>query len=142
MARIMLESKAPTKPQTLMQQLAALAQQRSELLASEAGIWEELSRILREDCASSSSQSQHDSLKPDSPAERLLSVPRAADYLSLSKNKLDSWRLTGGGPEFVRLGRRIFYRRSSLDQFITAHTYAHTSGYTAHVVGFFTQYRF
>ena len=43
--------------------------------------------------------------------ERLLTVQQAADILGLAPSTLNKWRLCGGGPEFVKLGRRITYRR-------------------------------
>jgi len=33
----------------------------------------------------------------------------AADSLGLSRRTLEGWRVSGGGPEFVRFGRRILY---------------------------------
>jgi hypothetical protein len=52
-----------------------------------------------------------------------------AEILNLTTGRLAKWRLYGGGPEFVRLGRRIFYRKEILEQFIDRKTYQHTSAY-------------
>lgn len=30
------------------------------------------------------------------------------------------WRTTGRGPKYVKIGRRVFYRRAELDDFIAA----------------------
>jgi len=51
----------------------------------------------------------------------LLTTSEAADYLRLSKITLEKWRrVVGQGPQFVRLGGKVFYRRVRLDEFITA----------------------
>ena len=95
MGRNAPEKNVPLQPRTLMQELAALAHQRSELLATESAIWRELSRILSNRALTPSIQ--QDNLKPEIPPETLLPVPRAAKYLSLSKQKLNTWRLAGAG---------------------------------------------
>lgn len=40
---------------------------------------------------------------------------QAADYLQLSHSWLAKLRVYGDGPTFVKLGRRILYRKSDLD---------------------------
>jgi len=42
----------------------------------------------------------------------------AASYLRLQKQTLECWRLRGVGPVFVKLGRRVVYRRRDLERFI------------------------
>jgi hypothetical protein len=44
----------------------------------------------------------------------------------VAKNTLEKWRCTGQGPRFVRVGRRIFYRRSDIEAWLTSRTVAHT----------------
>lgn len=61
-------------------------------------------------------------------AERLLSEVEAAEYLSLSVRTLQQWRLTGGGPAYSKLGRRVRYSRFDLEGFVAANRRAHTSG--------------
>jgi helix-turn-helix protein len=40
----------------------------------------------------------------------------AAQYLGgLSTKTLERWRVSGGGPEFMKLGRRVFYTQATLD---------------------------
>ena len=51
---------------------------------------------------------------------KYLSTPAAASYLSdsllpLSPRTLEKWRVTGDGPPFISLGRRIFYCIEDLD---------------------------
>ncbi|MDA1307323.1 MAG: helix-turn-helix domain-containing protein [Acidobacteria bacterium] len=52
--------------------------------------------------------------------EHLLPESDAARYLSLSKAWLRKRRLIGRGPAYVRLGRRIAYRRDDLDALIAS----------------------
>ena len=42
----------------------------------------------------------------------------AARYLRLQKQTLEAWRLKGIGPVFVKLGRRVVYRREALERFM------------------------
>lgn len=42
----------------------------------------------------------------------------AAAYLGIKKNTLEIWRVQGRGPQFVKIGRRVFYRLQDLDRFI------------------------
>jgi excisionase family DNA binding protein len=50
-------------------------------------------------------------------ASGLLSVPESAEYLGLKMPTLRAWILRRRIP-FVRLGRRVFLRKESLDQLI------------------------
>lgn len=43
-----------------------------------------------------------------------LTTPAAAEYLGLSPATLETMRTRGGGPVFVKLGRRVVYRREDL----------------------------
>ena len=60
---------------------------------------------------------------PDS----LINERQAAALLSLSIRTLQSWRLRGGGPKFVRAGRAIRYRRRDLMEWMDRRTVASTS---------------
>jgi len=48
----------------------------------------------------------------------LRTVKEAAEILRLSTNTLNHYRVTGEGPQFVRLGRRVAYRDEDLQAFI------------------------
>jgi predicted DNA-binding transcriptional regulator AlpA len=48
----------------------------------------------------------------------LLSQREAAARLLLSERTLERWRVTGGGPAFVKLGRRVAYREADLETWI------------------------
>jgi len=57
----------------------------------------------------------------------LLTTQHAAKELKLSARTLERHRVTGTGPKFIRLGRRIFYRRDDLEAWIAACTCRSTS---------------
>ncbi len=42
----------------------------------------------------------------------------------MPERTLERWRLTGEGPPFVRLGRRIAYRAEDVDSWLAGRTYA------------------
>ena len=47
--------------------------------------------------------------------DALLTTPQAANFLSFTERTLESWRLRGGGPLFVRIsGRAVRYRKRDL----------------------------
>jgi predicted DNA-binding transcriptional regulator AlpA len=46
--------------------------------------------------------------------ERLLNEIQAADLLRLSSRTLQAWRSQGVGPEYVKAGRAVRYRRSAI----------------------------
>ncbi len=49
-----------------------------------------------------------------------LTTEEAAARLRLSRRTVEAWRLTGAGPAFVRLGRRVVYPIAKLDEFCAA----------------------
>ena len=57
----------------------------------------------------------------------LLTQPETAEKTRLSERTLERHRLTGTGPKFVRLGRRIFYRREDVAEWIAANLCRSTS---------------
>lgn len=59
---------------------------------------------------------------------KLLSTEEAAKALGLSTRTLEGWRVTGGGPRFVRLSRRaVRYRPSELARFVETRELASTT---------------
>ena len=69
----------------------------------------------------------HPSPDPDH-LDRLINEIDAADYLGLSERTLQKWRVTGGGPRFVKVsGRMVRYRRRDLMDWSEARLRAHTS---------------
>jgi hypothetical protein len=57
----------------------------------------------------------------------LLLPQEAADYLRMKLQTLANWRCYGGGPEFTRVGNRVFYPMRRLKAFIRI--YSSTSEY-------------
>jgi hypothetical protein len=51
----------------------------------------------------------------------------AAAQLNLSPKTLQAWRVSGCGPRFVKLGRRVFYRASDLRRFIEENVFQSTA---------------
>lgn len=47
-----------------------------------------------------------------------LRVPRAAEYLGISKSLLDKLRCYGGGPTFAKIGRTVIYTTADLDSWL------------------------
>jgi len=123
---------SPRTMDSLFRELGTLAEKRSELLTAEARLWAHAARLLSDTAEVVTSTLHHPSTSftaAGDDGKHLLPVDDAAAYLSLSRATLDKWRVQGGGPEFVRIGRRIFYRRNVLEKFISGKTYPHTSAY-------------
>ena len=57
----------------------------------------------------------------------LLTQPQSAEFTGLSQRSLERHRRAGTGPKFVRLGRRVFYRRADLEAWVAECTYGSTS---------------
>jgi predicted DNA-binding transcriptional regulator AlpA len=61
----------------------------------------------------------------------LLDSFQAANWLSLSTSTLAKLRLTGKGPVYVKLGRRVAYRNDDLEAWVELHRVRSTSEYGA-----------
>lgn len=59
--------------------------------------------------------------------EALLTEAQAAQVLSLSIRTLQCWRMRGNGPQFVRAGRAVRYRRADIHRWVEANTVSQTS---------------
>ena len=46
---------------------------------------------------------------------RKLNSPEAAEYLGISASTLSKRRVDGGGPKYLKLGRRVVYDTRDLD---------------------------
>ena len=57
----------------------------------------------------------------------LLTTAEAAKYVGLSASYLNKTRVTGRGPEFVKLSRAVRYRPSALDCWVDERRYTSTS---------------
>jgi excisionase family DNA binding protein len=56
-----------------------------------------------------------------------LRVPEAADYVGISKSTLDKLRCYGGGPVYIKVGARVVYDRTDLDQWLAGRKVANTA---------------
>ena len=59
--------------------------------------------------------------------KRMRKTTEAAQWLGLSPATLEAWRVRGGGPEFVKLGRAVRYSDEALDAFKARNTRTSTS---------------
>jgi predicted DNA-binding transcriptional regulator AlpA len=58
---------------------------------------------------------------------KVMSNMEAANYLRRSQSFLNKLRCSGGGPSFVRIGRRIGYLQQDLDEWLLARRRRSTS---------------
>ena len=61
------------------------------------------------------------------PAPEYLTTVQAGVYLGLSRQQLEIWRSKGGGPQYVKLGHAVRYKRSALDEYMAARVRQHTA---------------
>jgi len=57
----------------------------------------------------------------------LLTEQEAARRLTVSVKTLQAWRVRGGGPRFVKVGRLVRYTEPSIEEFIRLHTISSTA---------------
>ncbi|MBC7282636.1 helix-turn-helix domain-containing protein [Hoeflea sp.] len=57
----------------------------------------------------------------------LLTETQVAKFLNLSTRTMQAWRIKGGGPRFLKLGRAIRYRTADLHEWLETRAVAHTS---------------
>ena len=58
---------------------------------------------------------------------RLLNTHEAATYCGSSASTFEKLRLTGGGPVYSKIGRRVVYRLADLDAWLDARRRTSTS---------------
>ena len=66
--------------------------------------------------------------------ERLLSIDEVADYIGIPKSSLYRWRVSGGGPRAMKVGKHLRFRRSDLEAWLNAQYEDETPGAAAEVV--------
>jgi hypothetical protein len=57
-----------------------------------------------------------------------LTTPQAAAFVRLGVSSLEKLRATGGGPAFLKIGRRVVYDALDLEQWLAKHKRSSTSG--------------
>ncbi|WP_024707818.1 MULTISPECIES: helix-turn-helix transcriptional regulator [Martelella] len=63
------------------------------------------------------------SLDPDF----LMTETLTCELLSVSARTLQAWRLRGGGPPFVKIGKSVRYKRRDITAWLSANTLTSTS---------------
>ena len=63
-------------------------------------------------------QPQRRRLIPSTQPQRLDTI-RAARFIGVSKRTLEKWRYEGGGPPYLKLGRRVLYCLADLEEWIS-----------------------
>jgi predicted DNA-binding transcriptional regulator AlpA len=56
-----------------------------------------------------------------------LNENQAAEFLGVSVRTLQAWRVRGGGPPYVKIGRAVRYQRRALVTFQQEHTVTSTT---------------
>ena len=59
----------------------------------------------------------------------VLSAEQVAERLGLSTSTLAKMRLSGGGPAYSKLGRRVVYRPADIDAWVNANQFRSTAEY-------------
>ena len=62
--------------------------------------------------------------------DALLNQTACSAFVGLADRTLERMRLDGTGPKFVRLGRRVLYRRRDVLAWVAANTHTSTSAET------------
>ncbi|ASK87007.1 helix-turn-helix transcriptional regulator [Sphingorhabdus sp. SMR4y] len=55
-------------------------------------------------------------------------IDATADQIGVRPSCLAKWRVTGEGPKFAKLGKRVVYRQQDIDQWIESKVRSSTSG--------------
>lgn len=61
--------------------------------------------------------------------ERNLTPDEAAGLIRMQPQTLANWRSQGGGPDFIRVGSKIFYPAEKIREFLERNVYNRTSDY-------------
>jgi predicted DNA-binding transcriptional regulator AlpA len=66
-------------------------------------------------------------MTPQDTIRKVLNTHQAAEYVGLSASTLEKLRLSGGGPCFIKLGKRVAYHVDDLDSWLAANRRRSTS---------------
>ncbi len=61
------------------------------------------------------------------PIRPKLDVAGAANFLGVSESMINKLRITSGGPEFLKIGRRVLYDVADLEAWAASRKRRHTS---------------
>ena len=62
----------------------------------------------------------------------LVTAAEASNQITAPEATLQYWRTTGAqNLPFIKIGRRVMYRQSDIDQWLGQHTFKHTGEYQA-----------
>lgn len=64
----------------------------------------------------------------------LINEHGAAKILTVKPKTLQAWRVNGGGPPFVKIGRCVRYRLKDLEEFMNGSLRRSTSDYSRHKI--------
>lgn len=64
-----------------------------------------------------------------SPSHARLQPSKAAKHLGISEGTLARMRVSGGGPQYIKLGGKIFYDTRDLDRWIESNKFNSTADY-------------
>ena len=59
--------------------------------------------------------------------DQLMTEKDVASLICITPRALQNWRLRGGGPEYVKIGRSVRYQRSDVMQFIDERKKRHST---------------
>ena len=59
--------------------------------------------------------------------DQLMTEKEVAGLICITPRALQNWRLRGGGPEYVKIGRSVRYQRSDVIKFIEERKRKHTA---------------
>ena len=65
--------------------------------------------------------------EPTKSSRRMLRTKEAAEYCGSSSSTFEKLRLSGGGPRYVKIGRRVVYDPADLDSWLEANRRLSTS---------------
>ncbi|MHA1540005.1 MAG: helix-turn-helix transcriptional regulator [Alphaproteobacteria bacterium] len=58
-----------------------------------------------------------------------MNTKEAAQYLGISKSKMEKMRVKGDGPIFLKLGSRVLYEKEALDLWAKGRSFQSTTEY-------------
>lgn len=70
--------------------------------------------------------SEPETMKGGAHMPELLTPDDVAAMFHTSPAQLAQWRHRGGGPQYVKTGKRVFYTRAAIESFLAQHTYQRT----------------